>query len=144
MPIFDQGYQHWRGALSGHTWRWLAITRQGLRSQLKGKRSLARILLVMAWMPALVLVVVLALWGLFEQGSETILSLLRPMLPPGVAADPHAYRHAVWTISYSMFFKFDLFFIMLLVVITGPNLISRDLRFNALPLYFSRPIRRVD
>ena len=33
---------------------------------------------------------------------------------------------------------------MLLVVIVGPNLISRDLRFNALPLYFSRPITRLD
>ena len=21
MPIFDQGYQHWRGPLSGHSWR---------------------------------------------------------------------------------------------------------------------------
>ena len=33
---------------------------------------------------------------------------------------------------------------MLLVVLAGPNLISRDLRFNALPLYFSRPLTRLD
>jgi ABC-2 type transport system permease protein len=132
MPIFDQGYQHWKGALSGHAWRWLAITRQGLRGQLK------------AWLPALALVVALALWGMFEQGSETVIGLLQPMLPTGVAADPHAYRHAVWTISYSMFFKFEIFFIMLLVLVVGPNLISRDLRFNALPLYFSRPLGRLD
>ncbi len=26
----------------------------------------------------------------------------------------------------------------------GPNLISQDLRFNAIPLYFSRPVRRFD
>ena len=26
----------------------------------------------------------------------------------------------------------------------GPNLISQDLRYNALPLYFSRPLRRID
>jgi ABC-2 type transport system permease protein len=144
MPIFDQGYQHWKGTLSGHAWRWLAITRQGLRGQLKGSISLIRILLLMALMPALVLVVVIALWGLFEQGSQTIISLLKPILPPGVAADPHVYRHAVWTISYSFFFKFEIFFIMLIVVIAGPNLISRDIRFNALPLYFSRPLTRLD
>ncbi|MGD0516902.1 MAG: ABC transporter permease subunit [Thermoguttaceae bacterium] len=144
MPIFDQGYQHWKGALSGHAWRWLAITRQGLRGQLKGSISLIRILLVTALIPALVLVVVIALWGLFEQGSQTIINLLKPILPPGVAADPHAYRHAVWTISYSFFFKFEIFFIMLIVVIAGPNLISRDIRFNALPLYFSRPLTRLD
>jgi ABC-2 type transport system permease protein len=33
---------------------------------------------------------------------------------------------------------------MILVMIVGPSLISQDLRFNALPLYFSRPLRRVD
>ena len=31
MPIFDQGYQHWSGTLSGHSWRWLTITRHGVR-----------------------------------------------------------------------------------------------------------------
>ena len=30
------------------------------------------------------------------------------------------------------------------VLLVGPGLISRDLRFNALPLYFSRPLRRID
>lgn len=142
MPIFDQGYQHWKGTLSGRAWRWMAIARQGLRGQLKG--WVVRILLLTAWLPALVLVVALALWGLMEQGSEQVLALLRPILPPGVASDPHTYRQAVWTIGYSMFFRVEIFFIMLLVVLVGPNLISRDLRFNALPLYLSRPLTRLD
>jgi len=144
MPIFDQGYQHWKGALSGHAWRWLAITKQGVRGQLKGQLSLARILLLLASLPAVVLVIAMALWGLVEQKSDTIMSLAHTFLPPTILADPHAYRHAVWTIAYSYFFQIEIFCIMLLVVIVGPNLISRDLRFNALPLYFSRPIRRVD
>ena len=33
MPIFDQGYQHWQGPLSGHAWRWWAIARNGIRVQ---------------------------------------------------------------------------------------------------------------
>jgi ABC-2 type transport system permease protein len=33
---------------------------------------------------------------------------------------------------------------MILILLVGPNLISQDLRFNALPLYFSRPLRRID
>jgi ABC-2 type transport system permease protein len=142
MPIFDQGYQHWKGTLSGHRWRWLAITRQGLRGQFKNRY--VRIVMLFAWVPALALVASMIVWGLLEQGSEMVLPLVKPMLPPGVAADPHAYRHAVWTIAYSTFFKAEIFFIMLLLVIAGPNLISRDLRFNALPLYFSRPLRRLD
>ena len=129
MPIFDQGYQHWKGSLSGRAGAgWPSPSR--LRGQLKGPFSLLRILLVLAWMPALVLAVTLALWGMFEQGSEDVLSLLRPILPSNVAADPHAYRHAVWTITYSTFFKFEMFFIMLLVMMVGPNLISRDLRLT--------------
>ena len=51
MPIFDQGYQHWKGRLSGHAWRWLAITKQGLRGQFKSR--LVRMVLLLAWLPAL-------------------------------------------------------------------------------------------
>jgi ABC-2 type transport system permease protein len=142
MPIFDQGYQHWQGPLSGHAWRWLAIARHGVRVQLKGR--ILRLLLLLAWLPAIALVVTLALWGLMEQGSQSVLGLLGRMLPPGMLDEPQAYRAAVWTLAYSFFFKFEMFFIMLLVVVAGPGLVSADLRFNALPLYFSRPLGRLD
>ena len=33
---------------------------------------------------------------------------------------------------------------MILVLLVGPDLISQDLRFNAMPLYLSRPVRRFD
>ncbi len=142
MPIFDQGYQHWKGALSGHAWRWLAISRHGLRTQLKGRY--VRLLLILAWMPALVLVTVLAMWGLFEQGALGAELAAHAQGPRGITDDPHAFRQAIWTLAYSFFFKTELYFIMLLVTLAGPNLISLDLRFNALPLYFSRPLTRLD
>jgi ABC-2 type transport system permease protein len=142
MPIFDQGYQHWKGTLSGRAWRWLAITRHGVRGQFRGR--LIRLLLLLAWLPALLLVGLAALGGLFEQGSGGALQLLRGTLPQGVTADPHVYRQAVWTIAYATFFKAEIFYIMALMVVAGPNLISRDLRFNALPLYFARPLTRLD
>ncbi|MBX7106579.1 MAG: hypothetical protein K1X57_21060 [Gemmataceae bacterium] len=142
MPIFDQGYQHWKGPLTGHAWRWLVIARNGVKAQLSGK--LVRILLFVAWMPALVLVLALVAWGLLEQRAESVLSVLRPILPPNLIQNPQEYRSAVWTIAYSFFFKAELSFSLLLVMIVGPNLISRDLRMNALPLYFSRPLRRSD
>jgi ABC-type transport system involved in multi-copper enzyme maturation permease subunit len=142
MPIFDQGYQHWQGPLSGHVWRWLAIARHGVRVQMKG--WLVRLLLLFAWLPALALVAVLTVWGLVEQKSEGALALVRNLLPPDIVQDPRAYRAAVWTIVYSIFFKTEMYFIMLLVAVAGPGLISRDLRFNALPLYFARPLTRLD
>jgi ABC-2 type transport system permease protein len=143
MPIFDQGYQHWRGSLSGHTWRWLTIARQGTRVQIKGRNI--KVLMFLAWLPAVALVSFLAVWGLVEGKTEGLLLFLRNMgLPADVLADPKAYRSIVWTLAYSFFFKTEIFFIMLLVVIAGPGLISSDLRFNALPLYLSRPLNRID
>jgi ABC-type transport system involved in multi-copper enzyme maturation permease subunit len=142
MPIFDQGYQHWQGPLSGHAWRWLAITRHGVRVQMKSR--ILRLLVLLAWLPALGLVAAVALWGLAERQSEGVVNLLRNMLPADMLLEPQAYRATVWTLLYSFFFKAQMFFLMLLAVVAGPGLISRDLRFNALPLYFARPLTRFD
>ncbi len=142
MPIFDQGYQHWNGHLSGHAWRWLAIARHGMRKQFKP--WYIRLLIIIAWMPALVLAGLLAVWGLIEQGVFSAENLLPILSMLASAADLHACRQAVWTICYSYFFRAELFSIMLIVTVAGPNLISRDLRFNALPLYLSRPLTRYD
>jgi ABC-type transport system involved in multi-copper enzyme maturation permease subunit len=142
MPIFDQGYQHWNGSLSGHRWRWLAVARHGVRAQLQNR--LVRLLLLFAWLPAIALVALLAFWGLLEQQAESAIAFLSRLFPPEVIAQPKEYRAAIWTISYSYFFKAELIFSLFLVLLVGPNLVSRDLRFNALPLYFSRPLRRVD
>ena len=93
MPIFDQGYQHWKGTLSGHAWRWLAITRQGLRGQLK---SLDRPHPAVAGMDAGAGLgrLSLATVGNVRAGNRRrCWPMLRAILPPGVAADPHAYRH---------------------------------------------------
>ncbi len=144
MPIFDQGYQHWNGRLSGHAWRWVAVTRQGVRQQLQRRRT--KWLVSAAIVPALMLATVLVFWGLLEQQSILIqpyLSLVQ-FLPEEVRAGPKAYRNPIWTISFNIFFRVETFFSMLLVLTVGPDLVSQDLRFNAMPLYFSRPIRRLD
>lgn len=150
MPIFDQGYQHWHGRLSGHAWRWLAITRHGVVAQWKARG--VKWVVVAALGPALFLTAFLIIWGLIEQQSPriedqtpTFQILFRIFqLPEEVRAGPKAYRSVYWTMAFYFFFSVQLFFSMLLVLLVGPNLISQDLRYNAIPLYFSRPIRRVD
>src|SRR5262249_39073429 len=101
-------------------------------------------LLILAWLPAIGLVAAVAIWGMAERQSAGVLRMLGGMLPGDMLVDPHAYRTAAWTIAYSFFFTVEMYIIMLLVVVTGPGLISRDLRFNALPLYFARPLTRLD
>lgn len=144
MPIFDQGYQHWNGEMRGHAWRWLAITRQGLRTGLKNR--VTRTFLLLAWVPALALVFMLCVWGLLERKSELVAPLvpLLSFIEPRILADPKHYRLEIWTICYDYFLLTELRFSMLLILMVGPGLISQDLRFNALPLYFSRPLRRID
>jgi len=145
MPIFDQGYQHWSGELTGHRFRWLAITRHGVRIGMKNR--LLRIALLIAWLPAVVLAFFLCVWGLVEQKSNLV-EALRPFLTdlfgPEVVGHPKAFRVEVWTVAYDYFLLTELRLSMIVVLLVGPSLISRDLRFNALPLYFSRPLRRID
>jgi ABC-2 type transport system permease protein len=145
MPIFDQGYQHWTGTLTGHTWRWLAITRHGVR--LGMKNTFIRLLLLTAWLPAVALAGSLCVWGLVEQRSslvQPLLSIVSSLLGPSVLADPKSFRVEVWTLCYEIFLMMELRFSMVLILMVGPSLISGDMRFNALPLYFSRPVRRID
>lgn len=144
MPIAEQGYQHWSGRLSGHAWRWLAITHRGVQIQFRNR--FLRYVLFAAWTPAFLLVCMLSIWGLLEQKSKwvsTVVQFLR-FINPQVIAQPRYYRLDVWRLCYGYFMHVELFFSMLIVLIVGPGLISQDLRVNALPLYFSRPLRRID
>jgi ABC-2 type transport system permease protein len=144
MPIFDQGYQHWHGKLSGHATRWLTVARNGARAQLKNRWT--RIVVLSSLIPAVALAVALIFWGLFEQKSDLIAPLMGLFqdLPDAIKSGPRQYRTTIWTIAYQYFFSFEIFIAMVLVLIVGPGLVSQDLRFNALPLYFSRPLRRFD
>jgi ABC-2 type transport system permease protein len=144
MPIFDQGYQHWQGSLSGLATRWWIITIHGVRMQWKNKWT--RRIVVMSIFPALMLATALTLWGLFEQKVSFLMPLIRLMqgLPKEIVTEPRAYRPSIWTFCYYYFFQIEIMFALLLVLVVGPGLISQDLRFNAIPLYFSRPLRRLD
>jgi ABC-type transport system involved in multi-copper enzyme maturation permease subunit len=143
MPIFDQGYQHWQGELAGHGWRWLAITRHGVRIGLKNR--FLQLLLLAALGPALMLAGGISIWGLVEQKTPWAMGFLGGIRSlRGLVADPTAYRVTAWTLFFHFFLMIQIWFIMILVLLVGPSLISKDLRFNALPLYFSRPVRRID
>jgi ABC-2 type transport system permease protein len=144
MPIFDQGYQHWRGSLSGHAWRWWTVTLHGVRTVWKGR--LVKLTVLVALAPALVLAAIMCLWGLVEQRAAVVAPLLNLLsgLPAAVRESPHNFRVPIWTLAFFYFFQVQTFLSMILVLLVGPNLISQDLRFNAVPLYLSKPVRRID
>ena len=144
MPIFDQGYQHWDGRLRGQASRIGVITARGIRVQLRNRW--VRWILVASLGPAFLLSIFLIIWGLFETKSTllTPFFVLFQNLPEELKAGPKGYRGAIWTLAVRQFFEAQLFFSMVLVLLVGPDLISQDLRFNALPLYLSRPVRRFE
>src|SRR5437868_3315374 len=109
MPIFDQGYQHWQGQLSGHARRWLTITLHGVRAQFKNRWT--RVAVFVSLSPALALGAILILWGLLEQQSEVIRPLMNILrLPAELMAGPKVFRSAIWTLTYYYFFEVETFF----------------------------------
>jgi ABC-2 type transport system permease protein len=104
-------------------------------------------LLLFAWTPALMLAASVCAWGLLERNSDLItpfVGILRSLFGPESVSDPRSYRIDVWTICFHYFLQTELRLSLVLILVIGPSLISQDLRFNALPLYFSRPLRRID
>jgi ABC-2 type transport system permease protein len=83
---------------------------------------------------------------LLERKSESVSSLMWVLsfLQPEILTHPKLYRTEIWTLFYAQFLQIQVYLSMILLLLVGPNLISQDLRFNALPLYFSRPLRRID
>jgi len=143
MPIFDQGYQHWNGTLHTRFWRWWAIARRGAWQA--SKNRFTRFVLFASLMPSLALATVLALWGLVEQQASWADLFLKTFgLPETIFSDPARLRNVVWTLAFHYFSIFEFMAAMILVLLAGPELISQDLRFNAMPLYFSKPLRRID
>jgi ABC-2 type transport system permease protein len=144
MPIFDQGYQHWHGRLSGQAVRWLPIIRRGVAVGFGNKWL--RLAMLGALGPPVLLGIFLIFWGLFEQKSSFLTPFLMFLqnLPEELKEGPRGYRTTIWTLAFRQFFEVQLFFPMILVLLVGPDLISQDLRFNAIPLYLSRPVRRFE
>ena len=132
MPIFDQGYQHWKGEFAGNGWRWLAITRNGVRTGMKNR--FVKLLLIAALGPALGLAGVISLWGLVEQKWPPAVGFLRGM--GNLLADPVAYRTTAWTLCFHFFLRVEMFFIMVLVMLVGPSLISQDFASMPCPCTF--------
>src|SRR5688572_8682495 len=143
MPIFDQGYQHWQGTLHSRYWTWWAIARRGALQA--SKNRFTRLVLIGSLMPSLALATILALWGLVEQQASWADLFLKTFgLPETIFSDPARLRNLVWTFAFHYFSIFEFMAAMILVLLAGPELISQDLRFNAIPLYFSKPLRRLD
>lgn len=120
MPIHDQGYRRYGGRREPNGRTWWVIARAGLLERLRERRLLG--LLLLAWGPFLVRAVQLYVASSYPQAS---------FLAPTAA-------------TFREFLDQQSIFIFFVTIYVGAGLIANDRRANALQLYLSKPLTRVE
>ena len=119
-PIHDQGYRRYAGRREPHGRRWWVIARAGLTARLRERRFLA--LLLFAWSPFIVRAVQIYVSSNFAQAG---------FLAPSAE-------------TFREFLDQQSLFVFIVTVYVGAGLIANDRRANALQLYLSKPLTRVE
>jgi ABC-2 type transport system permease protein len=120
MPIHDQGYRHYSGQRAPHGGAWWVIARTHMMSSVRYRWFI--VVLVVAWVPF----VARAVQIYFAATNAQVAQLL--------ATTPDTFREFL---SQQRLFVF-------LVIIMQSGLIADDRRTNALQLYLSKPLTRIE
>ena len=120
MPIHDQSYRRYTGVREtpGTAWQVIAVT--GIRAALSKKLFL--------W-------VMLAAWGQF---------FVRAVIFYLAANFPNLDILAPSVETFRQFFDMQELFVLIVTVYVGSGLIANDRRSNALQIYLSKPLTRVE
>lgn len=130
MSIKEKGYSHWDGELQKRKLPWWPITRFGIKSTFKKK--FFKLFFFTSLIPAIVYLVGVYISERIEdfrfmiQGAEQINVF---QINPG-------YFKSYFTND------FLLFMMVMILVFCGAGLISDDIKYNSLQLYFSRPLKK--
>jgi ABC-2 type transport system permease protein len=120
MPIHDQGYRRYGGHRAPHGRRWWVIARAGLMERLRERKFLG--LLLVAWLPFIVRAVQMYLAANIPQAA---------VLAPTAA-------------TFREFIDQQSIFVFFITIYVGSGLIANDRRANALQIYLSKPLTRVE
>jgi ABC-2 type transport system permease protein len=120
MPIHDQGYRRYAGGREAKGHAWLVIARAGIRTLLRKRLFLA--LLLVAYLPFLVRSIMIYVSTTFSQVA---------MLAPTAQ-------------TFREFLEQQEIFIFFITIFAGAGLIANDRRANALQIYLSKPLTRVE
>ena len=119
-PIHDQGYRRYGGRREPHGRRWWVIARASLLARIRERRVIA--LLLAAWLPFLVRAVQIYASANFQQVAF-------------LAPTPEMFRE---------FLNQQEIFVFIATITIGAGLIADDRRANALQIYLSKPLTRVE
>jgi ABC-2 type transport system permease protein len=119
MPIHDQGYRRYGGSRAGGRAWWVMFT-TGVRTMLGNRRWI--VLLVVSWIPFVVRAVQFYLAANFAQAQ---------IVAPSAA-------------TFRDFFGQQDLFVFLMTITLGASAIAQDRRANALQIYLSKPLTRLE
>jgi len=120
VPIHDQSYRRYAGVRTPPGRSWTVIASAGIKAMLAKRKFLG--LLIVAWLPFVVRAVQLYLAANFPQMSV-------------ISPSPGTFRQFLDQQGVFTFF---------ITIFTGAGLISNDLRANALQIYLSKPVGRLE
>jgi len=120
MPIHDRGYRRYGGRREPRGRAWWVIARAGLLERVRERRFLA--LLLFAWSPFIVRAVQIYVSANFTQAS---------FLAPSAG-------------TFREFLDQQSLFLFFVTIYAGSGLIANDRRANALQVYLSKPLTRME
>jgi ABC-2 type transport system permease protein len=120
MPIHDQGYRRYIGSKAAVGSSWQVITKAGVRTVLAKRSFIA--LMLLAWAPFVVRAVQVYIAANFQQASF-------------LAPKAETFREYLGQQGLFVFF---------VTIYVGAGLIANDRRANALQVYLSKPLTRIE
>jgi len=131
MTIKEKGYVHWNGEFKDTRFRWGPISRYAIK--LSFRKRFFKFLFFSTLVPALFTLTMIYVSERLEDFA---------FLTNDTDALSFFEVNPVFFMRY--FSEWLLFMIVLLLVFCGAGLISDDLKYNSLQLYFSRPLTKQD
>ncbi len=135
MSIREKGYHNWNGTLVASPHKWLPIVRFSIR-QIYQKRF-AKALFAVNLIPLLIFLFFSYILYIANRPDMAFVSFLKEI--PSDITTLDFFFYTFYCFGPIVFFRY-----IILSLFCGADLISADLRSNAFPLYFSKPIRAVD
>jgi len=121
VPIHDQGYRRFLGRREGRGNAWLVIASTAIRNMLRNRKFLA--LLIVSWLPFLGHAITIYLSTNFQQ-----IAILQPTAS--------TFREFLG--------RWQQPFVFFVTIYVGAGLVANDRRANALQIYLSKPLTRVE
>jgi ABC-2 type transport system permease protein len=128
MTIREKGYYSWDGELKSTGIRWLPMFFYGIKTAFK--KRFAKVVFSFTLSPFFIFL------GALYVSTRPELKMMKELVR--LLNNEAEFFNSFLTNGYS------LFWLIVLAVFFGAELISRDIKTNSFPLYFSRPLDRKD